>query len=296
MISLVNRSHFSLMRATASAKELVKDAKNKGWKALAITDRDNLYGLWAFLKACEDNWIIPIIGVEVSCPKSSSCSILLAQNQEGYGNLCKITTDRKMSKEFQCAESFIKNQKGLVFLISCPKLLTDLNHKLKHIFALIRHRPSKENESLRNIAQSLKVPLVAAPAPYFLEPEDYSVHKVLRAISQNQSLSRLNPEELCPDYAFLPNTENFKKNFTMYPEAISNINKVFNLISLRKPQNQIILPPWSGHEHACLELKKRAFAGAKTRYGSINQEIKNRLVHELKIIHKKQFCSYFLVV
>ena len=46
------RSHYSMMRGTASIKALVRAAKARGYDRLALTDRDNLYGLWFFLRAC----------------------------------------------------------------------------------------------------------------------------------------------------------------------------------------------------------------------------------------------------
>ena len=50
----------------------------------------------------------------------------------------------------------------------------------------------------RKLAQQLGVPVVAVPDSYFLDADDYDVHRVLRAIDLNTSLSALPPNEVAP--------------------------------------------------------------------------------------------------
>ena len=65
MIALGLHSHFSLMQATASPRALCRDAVAKGYATLALTDTNNLYGLWPFLTACKETGITPIIGADI---------------------------------------------------------------------------------------------------------------------------------------------------------------------------------------------------------------------------------------
>ena len=70
MIPLITRSFYSLMRGTASPAALCLGAKQRGFNKIALTDRDNLYGLWPFLHACEREGIMPIIGAEITDPET----------------------------------------------------------------------------------------------------------------------------------------------------------------------------------------------------------------------------------
>ena len=68
MIPLVVRSHYSLMWGTASPRQICRAARRMGYARLALTDTDNLYGLWPFLAACRNEGITPIVGAEVTDP------------------------------------------------------------------------------------------------------------------------------------------------------------------------------------------------------------------------------------
>ncbi|MBI5064403.1 MAG: PHP domain-containing protein, partial [Desulfatitalea sp.] len=68
-------------------------------RALALTDTDNLYGLWPFLKACRENEVRPIVGAQITDTASRRLVVCLAKDAEGYANLCEIITARKMGDE-----------------------------------------------------------------------------------------------------------------------------------------------------------------------------------------------------
>ncbi|HCY85616.1 MAG TPA: hypothetical protein DHV36_10825, partial [Desulfobacteraceae bacterium] len=66
MIPLTLRSNYSLMWGTASPKEVCARAKALGYEQIALTDTDNLYGVWPFLAACREYGITPMIGAEIT--------------------------------------------------------------------------------------------------------------------------------------------------------------------------------------------------------------------------------------
>ncbi|MGD9105719.1 MAG: PHP domain-containing protein, partial [Desulfobacterales bacterium] len=59
MIPLTVRSYYSLMWGACSPERICAVAKQRGYTQLALTDTDNLYGLWPFLKSCKREDIIP---------------------------------------------------------------------------------------------------------------------------------------------------------------------------------------------------------------------------------------------
>src|SRR3989339_701503 len=95
-------SHYSLLNGLTKVKPLVKVAKAKGFKALALTDYGSMYGAIEFYQACLAEEIKPIIGFEAYTMSGSRENldeeknihrlILLAENFEGYQNLMRLSS------------------------------------------------------------------------------------------------------------------------------------------------------------------------------------------------------------
>ncbi|MDJ0651408.1 MAG: DNA polymerase III subunit alpha [Simkaniaceae bacterium] len=98
-------SQYSILDSTASVDALAKKAKELGIEALALTDFCNMFGVADFFKVCSKAKIKPIIGCEVMVAPFSRTEkkkiakqsvgyplVLLAKNQKGYQNLCKISS------------------------------------------------------------------------------------------------------------------------------------------------------------------------------------------------------------
>jgi len=83
-----------------SPAEICARAKRYGYKSVALTDRDNLYGTWAFLAACRREGIRPIIGSEISEPGTDRIVTCLVRNRTGYSHLCNLLTRRHTEKNF----------------------------------------------------------------------------------------------------------------------------------------------------------------------------------------------------
>ena len=96
-------SHYSLLNALPTPKELAYAAKADGQTAIAITDNGALYGAIDFMKACKKEGIKPIIGLDAflaprtrhdkdAIDKPRARLVLLAKNFTGYQNLIKLVT------------------------------------------------------------------------------------------------------------------------------------------------------------------------------------------------------------
>ena len=89
-------STYSLLRSTVSLPKLVRQAKLKGYQALALTDYNVMYGEVEFYNLCRANGIHPVLGLTVFIQGLVSDQkyqlIFLARNQTGYRNLMKIST------------------------------------------------------------------------------------------------------------------------------------------------------------------------------------------------------------
>ena len=100
MVPLTVRSNYSLMWGTASVDQICRAAKHLGYNRLALTDTDNLCGLWPFLSACKREGIAPIVGAEITQPGSQQRAVCLVENDTGYRNLCRLLTRRHMGENF----------------------------------------------------------------------------------------------------------------------------------------------------------------------------------------------------
>ena len=89
-------SAYSLLESTLSVKEIVAGAKMRGYKAVALTDRNVMYAAPSFYKECLAQGIKPIIGLTCDLLNEEETSsfplLLLAANNQGYKNLMKISS------------------------------------------------------------------------------------------------------------------------------------------------------------------------------------------------------------
>src|SRR6187402_1086803 len=92
-------SDFSFQRGASNARELFERAKRLGYSALAITDECSLAGIVRALEASEETGVALIVGTEVQLADGPKL-VLLATDQEGYSDICKlITAGRRRSEK-----------------------------------------------------------------------------------------------------------------------------------------------------------------------------------------------------
>ncbi|MFW6374450.1 MAG: DNA polymerase III subunit alpha [Thermodesulfobacteriota bacterium] len=298
MIPLTVRSGYSLMWGASGVQALCRHARRLGYDRLALTDTDNLYGLWPFLTACDQEGIRPIVGAEVTDPKTKTRAVCLVKNTEGYGRLCRLLTRRHARADFDLKSSIIELSEGLAVLTGSPGLLHAGYTAGIDIAAAMPRRPVSASHPLRRTARDLNIPVVAVPGSFFLHPEDAAVHRVLRAIDRNTSLCRLTPGDTAPADAFLASPEIYRERFAVCPEAIENTAAVAERITFTHPNFGLVMPPFEAGppEEALVRLRRAAYAGARDRYGELSETVVERLEHELRIIAEMGFCGYFLIV
>jgi DNA polymerase-3 subunit alpha/error-prone DNA polymerase len=276
-------------------------ARRLGYNRLALTDTDNLYGLWPFLKSCEYEGITPIVGAELTDPASKGRAVCLVENDAGYRNLCRLITRRHFTQKepFDLKSAIADYATGLVILTQNAQLLTFWHAAGVAVTAAAARRPNGAFFRLRQTARKLGIPMVATPGSFFLEPDDANVHRLLRAIDLNTSFSRLKPTDMAPADAWLASPSEYARRFDIWPDVIHATGEIAERLAFTGPRNGLVLPPWiesRGHTAEQL-LRQAAYRGARRRYGDdLPETVIERLEHELRIIEKMGFCSYFLVV
>ena len=301
MIALGARSHYSWRLGTASPDRLVRHAHALGYTHLALTDRDNLCGLWSFLRACEEQGITPIVGAEVTEPGPTAQrrrAFCLVENDEGYRSLCRLIS-ASFRAGFSLRPAVGEHRQGLCVLSENADDLLAWHQAGVTVAAGVGRKPEGRNHPARQLARQLGLPLVAVLDNVGLRPEDHALHRVLRAIAGNTEFSWLDGREVFPEDAFFPAPDEFARRFATCPEALDGTRWVAERCTFRHPRHGLVLPPYATDEgrSAAAVLREQAYAGATGRYGDdLSEAVVERLNYELGRIEEKGFSSYFLVV
>ncbi len=299
MVPLTVRSHYSLMRGTDSPSAICRAARRMGYKRLALTDTDNLYGLWKFIHACRQEGIQPIVGAEISDPVRSDRIVCLVKNAVGYGNLCRLLSRRHRDPAFRLSAALPRLADGLLVLTATVDRLPAWHRAGVHIAAALPRCPPSPFHPLVRAARRLNVPVVATPNSFFTTPDDFATHRLLRAIAGNTALSRLAPGDLAPKPSWLAPPEEYRRRFSVCPEAVDNTVRLADEVAFEGPDFGLVMPPWTDRRgrSADICLRRAAYAGARRRYGGdLGEVVVERLEHELTTIADMGFSAYFLVV
>lgn len=329
-------SHYSLLNAIPTPKELVKAASEDGQQAIALTDSGALYGAIDFLKACEKGKIKPILGidaylaprtrfdVEANIDKPRSRLVLLAQNNVGYKNLIKMVTLSntegfyyKPRMDRQLLEQFAE---GLICII--PSFAGETSQHLKNndteraqadlswyksifgenCYLEITHHPEmlgheELQAKIKTLSIAGNVPLVAAHDVYYLNKDDATAREVMMKIQSGGTVDL--SQERVEDFSFITQAQ-AKKYFNDTTEALSNTIKIAESCEVEIPiGTKWYFPNYiiESGKAPDNELQEKAYEGVAWRGMSLEDSVvKERLDYELSVIKMKGYAKYFLVV
>ena len=91
-------SAYSFLDGASPPDEILAEAHRLGYPAIALTDRNGLYGSLAFAHAGKPLGIQSITGAEVTLSDGSQL-VLLAETPQGYSNLCRLLTETHLNAE-----------------------------------------------------------------------------------------------------------------------------------------------------------------------------------------------------
>src|SRR5512143_2819407 len=120
------RSAFSLKEGAFTPEQLARAAAALELPAVALTDRDGLYGAARFVAACEREGVRPILGASLTVrapapPPIDAHVVLLAEDDRGYANLCRLLTDAHLLGErgdpWVAAEQLCAHAAGMTVLL-----------------------------------------------------------------------------------------------------------------------------------------------------------------------------------
>ena len=299
MFPLRVRSYYSLLQGTASPSALCRRAKELGYSGLAMTDRDNLYGLWDFLKACRREGLRPIVGAEISEPGSTKIITCLVKNIDGYTNLCTLLTKRHMDNNFSLMDDIAPLADDLIVLCSDILLLQKYKELGVQVVADLGAQPNAPGRTLRTFAGEHNLVAVATADSDMGLESDRQLYCLLQAVRERSSIGRVMQKETTAAVNWLAGEKTYRERFAIWPEVVQATEQLAETCTFTGPNWGVVMPPWRGGDglQPARVLREKAYLGARRRYGDdLGEPVIERLEHELKVIENMGFSSYFLVV
>lgn len=288
-------SHYSQSWGVGTIDELCQAARDLGMEQLALTDTNGLYGVVPFVQAAQEAGITPLIGSELVA--GGHRALLLVKDHEGYANLCRVISDRHCHQAFDLVATLKEKRRGLIVVSDDFALLTALKRE-DHEDLFVELSPGYQMARCHAFSRENGIPPVATNRVYLIHKEQFSLHRILRAIALHGKLSTLAHGDTCREHDFLASPRAMIDRFSHAPAAIANTLRIAETCTFRGDFGQIIFPRFAhlSHEDACTRLYQETITGCRTRYGEITSAVQARIDHEMKIIREKNFAHYFLVV
>lgn len=277
-------SEYSLLDGACKLKELVREVKNTGQKAVAVTDHGNMYGAVSFYREAIKNGIKPIIGCEVYVAprsrfnKESSADrayyhlVLLCKNNTGYRNLVKLVTAASLEGfyikpriDFELLEKY---HEGLICLSGClagevpQRLLGGDYINAKKTAARYLELFGKDNyyielqdhgiidqkriiPPLVRIADELGINLAATNDVHYIKKEDAAMQQVLMCIQTNKKITDDDAMSFETEEFYLKSAEQMSDIFSAYPKAVSNTVEIAEKCNVSFEFGKILLPKFT---------------------------------------------------
>ena len=198
------KTNFSFLEGASHADELVGRAKELGYEALAITDRNSLAGVVRAHQAARRRRLKLLIGAEIT-PSDGAAVILLAMNLAGYRNLALlITRGRRNAAKGECRltlSDLADHADNLLAIIPAHPTTTpvalqthrDIFRERAYLAAAVHLGPCDEDELAHWARQSrlCRLPMVASNQVHYHVPERRALHDVLTAVKNHTTVAEL---------------------------------------------------------------------------------------------------------
>ncbi len=313
------KSNYSFLEGASHPEELVEQAHALGLRALALTDRDGVYGIVrAHVRARE-------LGVHLICGAQMSLAggaqvVLLALDRAGYANLCRlITRGRLRHAKGECsvtADEVCEHAEGLLALWPGAHWTVEADADrdrpvlaaLRDAFGdrayglLARHRLAGEAPRegwLRARSREIRLPLAAATEVLYHIPARRDLQDVLTCIRHGVSLARAGRRTRANAEHDLKAPAALGALYRDDPAAVARTVEIaarcgFSLDAIRYRYPSERLPDGATSSSW---LRRLAEVGARRRFGGrVPAAVRAQIARELALIDDLDYCGYFLTM
>ena len=341
-------TQYSLLDGANKIGPLIEHAKASGMEAIAMTDHGNMFGAVEFYQKARAAGVKPIIGCEAylapgkrtdrtQVPRGDDFDgggnfhlILLAQNREGYRNLCKLLTtayqDGLYYKPRIDKEILAELSGGLIVLSGCLSgelarwLRQDRMDKARETAESYAkmfpgryylelqdnklHAPY--NEALREIGKQVGLPLVVTNDCQYLHREDAKAHEVLLCIQTGKTMADETRWRFDTDELYVKTPAEMASAFGADAEELRNSVEIARRIDFEFDFGRFHFPVFKSGPGVDLdaEMETRARDGLTARLAEIRardadfdeSQYRQRFDREIPVIRDMGFSGYMLIV
>jgi error-prone DNA polymerase len=313
-VELHTCSAFSFLRGGSSPEQLAETAAELQMPALALLDRDGVYGAQRFSVAARAQNVRPIIGCELTM-KDGVILTVLVQNRSGYKNLCELLTQAHLrSDKGNCAVQWgelPQFAEGLIALqgsACAPRNSEDRAQFLidafgqQNVFVEIQRHflrgEEKINRGLVDLAAHYRLSILATNGVQYAKPYGREVLDVFTCIREHTHFDDAGKLLMQNAERHLKSDCEMRELFRDLPEAIENTSRLAERLTFSLENIGYEFPSFpvpDGHSMDSF-LRTIVWFGAQQRYAAISAPVKRQLEEELALIQKLGFPGYFLIV
>jgi DNA polymerase-3 subunit alpha len=251
--------------------------------------------------------------------------VLLAKDWTGYQNLCRVVTDAHIDGYYYKPridrDYLAQHSAGLIGLSACLNgevaraLETDDWESARRIarsysdilgpdnfyLELQDHKIPEQhrlNEKLLRLGPEMGLPLVVTNDLHYVHREQYEAHDALLCVGTGSMVEQTNRMRFETDDFYLKSAAEMSALFPDQPEAVTNSRRIAEMVDLELPFGQLRLPDFPVPDGYTVEgwLREECQRGLRRRYGTVTDELQQRLDYELGIIIQMGYAGYFLIV
>jgi DNA polymerase-3 subunit alpha len=325
-------SEYSILDGACRIPALAARAAELEMPAVGLTDHGSLAGAVELYRETAKHGVKPLIGCEVyvcddrrAQTKGYAHLTLLAESNEGYGNLIKLSSAGyiegyyyKPRVDWELLET---HRNGIVALSGClsgrvckaleenrsKDAQTELDRLVQvfgrdTVYVEIQNAGLQEqariNPFLVELAREAKLPLVATGDVHYLLHEDARAHEALLCVQSGDSLKNPNRWKFDTDQFYFKTPAEMAADFADHPDAVRRTLELADRLNVEIELGVLRLPkfPVPDGRDAFDYLVELCEKGLEKRYGQVTPELTERLQFELKTIREMGFADYFLIV
>lgn len=306
-------SAFSFLAGASSPEDLVERAAATGHRALALADRDGLYGIPRFHQAAAATGLAAIVGARVAV-RDGPGLLLLVETPRGYRNLSRLLTAAHARSGGRATrwvgwDELEAHAGGLVALVRGDAALAEA--ALDRTRALLpgrtwvdvsRHLDRRRAAAARRaaaLAEAHRVPVIASNDVRHARAADRPLLDVLACLRAKTTLDGAG-RRLAPNAErHLKAPAEMARLFADRPEWLRATRAVAERCAFRLADLGYRFPifPVPAGETQASWLRRLTLAGARRRYGApLPARVRRQLEHELAVIGRLDLDGYFLIV
>ena len=325
-------SEYSILDGACRVPALVEKAARLEMPAVALTDHGSLAGAVQLFREARATGVKPVLGCEAyvaddrtKLTKGYAHLTLLAETNEGYGNLIKLSSLGYLEGYYYKPrvdwELLERHSAGLIALSGClagrvSRALSENRDRdaqadldrLVQIFGRDSTYVELQNAGLEEqqvlnpklvaLAEQSSLPLIATGDVHYLDAEDAYAHEALLCIQSGDTLKNPSHWRFDTNEFFFKSPEEMAADFPGLEHAMARTLEVAERCTVELELGRILLPTFPVPEgrDAFDYLVELCEKGLARRYGKATPELTERLRFELKTIKEMGFADYFLIV